>query len=56
METTSGDADVGRHGSIDTIAEALSRGVEIVETATRHGIVRIDHGCSFTDDSITFTP
>ena len=56
METACGNADIGSHGSIDPIAEAFARGVEIVEPATGHGIVWINDSGRFANNAIAFLP
>ena len=50
------DANKAGHGAIETIAEALACRVEIVETASTHGVVVIDDSRRFRDDTITFLP
>ena len=50
------DANKAGHGAIHAIAEALACRVEIVETASTHGVVVIDDSRRFRDDTITFLP
>ena len=56
MEDSGGHFDKLRHGSIDAVAKTFSRGVEVIESTTRHWIPRVDDCRGFTDDSVTFFP
>ena len=56
VKDAGGDANKAGHGAIHAIAEALACRVEIVETASTHGVVVIDDSRRFRDDTITFLP
>ena len=41
---------------MDPVAEALPRGVQVVQATSRHGAIWIDHRRSLADHAITFLP
>ncbi len=56
VQDARGHADVFGHGAIHAVAEALAGGVEIVEAAPGHRVVRRDDGGGLADDAVAFLP
>jgi hypothetical protein len=56
VQNAGGNPDVACHGSVDSVAESLAGGIEIVESPAGHGIIRADDGRGFRDDAVAFLP